>query len=63
MFDIFSQAANRLNRISKDLSISQDNKVKESQKILEFLGKEALAENGDWLIMHREQPIEVPQKG
>ena len=24
------------------------------------LGREALAENGDWLIIHRERPVEVP---
>jgi hypothetical protein len=63
MLDTFSRARNRLNNIAKSDKISEDNKVKESQKILEFLGKEALAENGDWLLMHREQPIEPPQKG
>jgi hypothetical protein len=28
--------------------------------IIEELGKEALRENGDWVILHRERPIEVP---
>ncbi len=28
--------------------------------LLEALGKEALAENGEWVLMHRERPIELP---
>lgn len=28
--------------------------------LLEALGKEALAENGEWVLMHREHPIERP---
>lgn len=28
--------------------------------LIEELGKEALRENGDWVILHRERPIEVP---
>jgi hypothetical protein len=28
--------------------------------LLEALGKEALAENGEWVLMHRERPIERP---
>lgn len=27
------------------------------------LGKETLAENGDWVLMHRERPLEVPKLG
>lgn len=29
--------------------------------LLEELGKEALLENGDWILIHRERPIEVPK--
>jgi len=25
------------------------------------LGREALAEQGDWVILHRERPIDLPQ--
>jgi hypothetical protein len=28
--------------------------------LLEALGKEALAENGEWVLMHRERPVELP---
>jgi hypothetical protein len=32
----------------------------ESQEIIYELGKEALKENGDWVLTHRDRPIEVP---
>jgi hypothetical protein len=34
-------------------------KYKESQILVEELGKEALVENGDWVLMHRDRPLEV----
>jgi hypothetical protein len=27
------------------------------------LGEEALAENGDWVLIHREREVEVPHAG
>jgi hypothetical protein len=33
----------------------------EIQDVLYSLGKEALTEHGDWLIMHRARPLEVPR--
>jgi hypothetical protein len=30
---------------------------------LRTLGKEALAENGDWVLLHRERPLDVPKAG
>jgi hypothetical protein len=30
------------------------------RETLRTLGKEALVENGDWVLMHRERPIELP---
>jgi hypothetical protein len=32
----------------------------EAREILHELGKEALKENGDWVLTHRQRPIEVP---
>jgi hypothetical protein len=32
--------------------------VEQGRKILEAIGREALAENADWLVMHRDRPIE-----
>lgn len=31
--------------------------------IIQELGKEALAENGDWVLTHRDRPLEVPEAG
>ena len=34
-----------------------------AQQLILTLGREALAENGDWVILHRERPLEVPKGG
>jgi hypothetical protein len=31
------------------------------QRLILQLGREALAENGDWLLLHRDRPLEVPR--
>jgi len=48
------------NKALKLLDANPDNQLR-SRDVLLKLGKEAIAENGDWLLMHRERPIEVPQ--
>lgn len=35
----------------------------EARLILLELGKESLAENGDWVLTHRERPVDVPHAG
>jgi hypothetical protein len=32
-----------------------------ARRVLRDLGREALEENGDWVILHRDRPLEVPQ--
>ena len=34
-----------------------------AQILLHRLGQEALVENGDWILLHRERPLEVPSAG
>ncbi len=34
-----------------------------AQRVIHELGREALAENGDWVLLHRERPLEVPHAG
>lgn len=36
------------------------NDVQAAQACLRRLGQEALAENGDWVLLHRERPLELP---
>jgi hypothetical protein len=31
-----------------------------AQDCIRKLGKEALKENGDWVLLHRERPLEMP---
>jgi hypothetical protein len=39
---------------------SERSEILGDQEILD-LGREALAENGDWVLLHRERPLEIPQ--
>ena len=41
----------------------QANDSSGTQELVRELGKEALRENGDWLLMHRERPMKVPISG
>ncbi|MEZ4785176.1 MAG: hypothetical protein R3F28_14000 [Candidatus Kapaibacterium sp.] len=41
--------------------ILQDGDVEKGQRLISELGREALAENGDWVLIHRDRPIEVPK--
>jgi hypothetical protein len=34
--------------------------LKRAQAVVRDLGREALAENGDWVLLHRERPLSVP---
>lgn len=36
-------------------------KLEEARAFVAELGREALAENGDWILMHRDRPLEVPK--
>lgn len=53
MAAFFGKAGDMLKGLAED-----DPRVR---RILFQVGREALAENGDWLMMHRERPIEVPK--
>ena len=35
----------------------------DAQQLIRELGSEALEENGDWVLMHRERPPEAPKGG
>jgi len=38
-------------------------KLEDGAALLRELGQEALEENGDWVLLHRERPLEVPHSG
>jgi hypothetical protein len=54
---IFSTAQERLAQMIKD------GKTEQAEKLISELGREALEENGDWVLLHRERPLEVPHAG
>jgi hypothetical protein len=64
-----SEHAKRYNRMSVLFANAQDrfsamlakSEFAEARRLIEELGREALAENGDWVILHRERPLEVPR--
>lgn len=39
----------------------EKHKTAEAHRFLAELGREALVENGDWILTHRERPLEVPK--
>ncbi len=41
----------------------ENGKLHEAQSFLAELGREALVENGDWILTHRDRPLEVPKGG
>jgi hypothetical protein len=38
-----------------------EDRLADARAFLAELGREALAENGDWILMHRDRPLEVPK--
>jgi hypothetical protein len=47
----------------RHLQVMLDNgNMEGASALLRELGKEALAENGDWVLLHRERPLEIPQQ-
>jgi hypothetical protein len=54
MIPLFSVCSNRVERALKNDDIHA------AQELLLAVGRAALAENGEWLMLHRERPIEVP---
>ncbi|HUR32394.1 MAG TPA: hypothetical protein VM032_01270 [Vicinamibacterales bacterium] len=41
----------------------KDGEMAHATALLKELGQEALEENGDWVMLHRERPLEVPHSG
>ena len=54
MSTVFNQAAKLL---------LECNSEEKQFRILSDLGQDALVENGDWVLLHRERPLEVPHGG
>jgi predicted membrane channel-forming protein YqfA (hemolysin III family) len=55
MAAVFERANARL------LELLRAGEQRRAQLVLSELGREALAEHGDWLLLHRERPMELPK--
>ena len=55
MADSFNRAGDRMT------ALLHDGRVDRTRGLAVELGKEALAEHGDWLMLHRERPIKLPK--
>lgn len=55
MGDLFVHAKSWLEKLMTE------GKRHEAIEFIVELGKEALSENGDWMLLHRERPLEVPK--
>jgi hypothetical protein len=65
---VFAGQAKQYNRMANLYYIAEQNILKvykepylEKETVILDLGKEALIENGDWLFLHRSQPLELPR--
>ena len=57
----FAVIFNRARKIFESLHEDTESNRLQKQKLIKELGKEALIENGDWVLMRRERPIEIPK--
>ena len=55
MKEVFARARSRMS------DLINRGKIDEALELIRELGKEALAEHGDWVMLHRERPIELPK--
>jgi len=57
---IFNRARKHFETLEAQASEGR-NKDEHMVHLIRELGKEALIENGDWVLLHRERPIEIPK--
>lgn len=57
----FAVIFNRARKIFESLNENNEANQLQKKKLIKELGKEALIENGDWVLMRRERPIEIPK--
>ncbi len=63
LFELAISKRNEIKQKEKKQVITPEESLVKQKEILIQLGKEALAENGDWVILHRQRPLEFLMKG
>ncbi len=64
----YAEQAQQYNRMQKIFARGENvlrkhlgaGELDQAQQVIQDLGEEALIENGEWLLLHRSQPVEVP---
>jgi hypothetical protein len=60
MADVFHRAERRLEKdLGRKDASSVEAGIKDVRELIHRLGIQALEENGDWLLLHRDRPIEI----
>lgn len=66
-----AQQAKQYERMSTLFSVAErhleeflrEGRIAEARQVILELGRASLAENGDWVLVHRERPVDVPHAG
>ncbi len=56
---LFERADEQLKQLQSQPQSGETDIHRQEQKVLFELGKEALEENGDWVLLHRKPPLKV----
>jgi hypothetical protein len=59
MHDVFAHGREAFQQVLNDSRISPDQQIEQAQRLLRELGREALSENAQWLILRRTRPFDV----
>jgi len=57
----FATIFNRARKLFESMKQNTETNQLQIRRLVKELGREALIENGDWVIMRRERPIEIPK--
>lgn len=61
--DLFAEAETQINDGSDEARLYLKEIIAEIQRLLLEIGKQALDENAEWLLLHRSRPVEIPSVG
>jgi hypothetical protein len=60
MLRLYREAQRRLDAIDRETELPAERRVRQTRALLRELGRDALAENAEWISAHRARPLEVP---
>jgi hypothetical protein len=57
---VYPDEGTRARELASDSDVEAQ-RLKKARELVLDLGREALAENGDWVLLHRDRPLELPR--